>query len=119
MKKVFVSTPLTAPTREGIENNKSYAARCVWDSLKRGEAPYAPHLFFDHPLLLDDLVPHERELGIAAGTAWGDWSDLIAVYNDNGISNGMRAEIDRWMHRGIPIEYRSINHKKDKNVQDR
>lgn len=79
------------------------------DSLHRGEAPYASHLLFDQPGLLDDLHTDERELGILAGFAWGEMADLVAVYTDLGISEGMRRGILRAQQRGQPVEYRRLD----------
>lgn len=111
MKRVVIESPLNAPTREGIEGNKVYARMCVMDSLRRGEAPYASHLLFDHPHgLLDDLVADQRELGLTAGLAWGESADLIAVYTDRGISNGMKRGIEHWQELGKKIEYRAFKH---------
>lgn len=35
-----------SPYAGDVERNVAYAKRCVLDCLKRGEAPYASHLFF-------------------------------------------------------------------------
>jgi len=108
MKLVVIESPLSAPTREGIEKNKMYAKRCVFDSLKRGEAPYASHLFFDQDGLLDDLTPHERELGMRAGFAWGKAAELVAVYADYGITTGMQQGMELAHSRGQKVEIRYI-----------
>ena len=102
MKLVVIESPLRgevpawcprwlAGTVESIrrELNKAYAARCMQDALRRGEAPYASHLLFDRPGVLNDAVPAERELGIRAGLAWGERAELRAVYCDHGITEGM------------------------------
>jgi hypothetical protein len=113
MTRVVIESPLGAPTREQIEENKTYAKRAVWDSLKRGEAPYASHVFFDQPGLLDDLDPRERNLGLNAGLQWGSQAHLVAVYADKGISKGMTMGIDFYRHHGIPVEYRYIDRKSE------
>jgi hypothetical protein len=109
MKRVYICSPLAAPDQDGIESNRLYALKCVWHSIRRGEAPYAPHLFLTGSMLLNDLIPGDRALGITIGNAWGDWSDLIAVYTDRGISKGMQSEIDRFRHRCMPLEMRSLD----------
>lgn len=107
--RVVIESPLSASTREGIEKNKEYARRAVRDSLRRGEAPYASHLFFDQPGILDDTIPAERELGMVAGFCWGEAADKVVVYQDHGISSGMRIGIDYAMARGLPVEYRRLD----------
>jgi hypothetical protein len=111
MVRVVIESPLNAPDRDGIEENKKYAKECMKDCLARDEAPYASHLLFDQPGLLDDLKPDERYLGIAAGLAWGEQAHKVVVYMDKGISPGMQQGIDYYRHRGIPIEYRYVNHR--------
>jgi hypothetical protein len=108
MQRIIVESPLNAPTREGVEENKAYARACVLDSLRRGEVPYASHVFFDQPGLLDDLRPGERRLGMEAGLAWGEVADLVAAYLDRGVSNGMRAGIALAKTRKQAIHFRSI-----------
>lgn len=108
MTRVLIESPLNDITRELIEENKRYARKCVLDSLRRGEAPYASHLFFDHPEILDDLQPNERESGMLAGFAWGEVAELVAVYMDRGISSGMERGIAHYTLKGIPVEYRRL-----------
>lgn len=108
MIRMIIESPLGAPTRQQIENNKAYARACVVDALRRGEAPYASHLFFDQPGILDDLAPAERELGIRAGFAWGDAAQAVAVYIDQGISIGMRRGINRAREMRQMVVYRSL-----------
>lgn len=108
MKRVVVESPLNAPTRELIDVNKEYAKLAMLDSLRRGEAPFASHLLYDQPGLLDDQRPDEREAGMRAGFAWADVADLVAVYIDRGISAGMQRGIQRAIDAGQPYEYRKI-----------
>ena len=91
-----------------VEGNVAYAKRCVVDSLQRGESPYASHLFFTLPGLLDDRLPIERMAGINAGFAWGAKADLVAVYIDRGISSGMKQGIERAYAAGQRVEFRSL-----------
>jgi len=104
MRRVVVESPLAGD----IESNKLYAIECCKDCLARGEAPYASHLFFDRPGLLDDRKPEERGLGMNAGFAWGDMAEATVVYTDRGISNGMQRGIDRALEAGRHVEYREI-----------
>jgi hypothetical protein len=108
MKLVVIESPLAAPTEEGRQANRDYAKLCMRDCLARGEAPYASHLLFDQPGILDDTIPSERELGIVAGLEWGFMADLTAVYEDRGISPGMERGIQYAKDHGRPIEYRRI-----------
>jgi hypothetical protein len=104
MRRVLIESPL----RGNYEANRAYAKLCVRDCLRHGEAPYASHLFFDQPGILDDTNTADRELGIEAGLAWGEAAELVAVYTDNGISGGMWIGIDQHTKNGIPMEYRTL-----------
>jgi hypothetical protein len=106
MKLVVIESPCAAPTPEAREYNRQYARACMRDSIARGEAPYASHLLFDQPGLLDDTIPSEREQGIVAGFAWGAKAELTAVYVDRGISPGMRRGIEAAERAGRPVEKR-------------
>jgi hypothetical protein len=117
MVRVVVESPLGAPDRAGIEDNKTYARACVRDCLERGEAPYASHLFYDQPGVLNDLDPNERNMGMLAGMQWGAQAHKVVVYLDRGLSAGMQAGIDYYRHRGIPIEERYLYGRE--NVQAR
>jgi hypothetical protein len=76
------------------------------DSLRRSESPIASHLLW--PGILDDAKPEERRAGIEAGLAWGRVAEATIVYEDHGISEGMRKGIDRAGREGRPVEYRRL-----------
>ncbi|PKL35860.1 MAG: hypothetical protein CVV44_20295 [Spirochaetae bacterium HGW-Spirochaetae-1] len=99
---------IESPYAGDIDKNTEYARLCVLDSLHRGESPYASHLFFTQPGILDDAVPAERALGIEAGLRWGEKADKTVVYTDIGISQGMRIGIERAEKAGRPVEFRRL-----------
>jgi hypothetical protein len=102
MKLVLIESPYAGD----VSRNRNYALACMRDSLRRGEAPFAPHLLYT--IVLDDLVHVERVLGMSAGFAWGAVAELVAVYEDLGVSSGM-AEGIRWAEsRGKTIEHRKL-----------
>ena len=104
MKLVIVESPYAG----GVTENVAYAREALADCLRRGEAPYASHLLYTQPGVLDDGKPEERKLGIEAGLAWGDCADATVVYTDLGISSGMEWGIRRAKEAGRPVEYRKI-----------
>lgn len=104
MKLVIIESPFAGD----VERNIEYARACVRDSLSRGEAPIASHLLYTQPGILDDNIPFERKWGIDAGLAWRRKAELSAVYEDLGISEGMRYGIKAARNAGVPVEYRRI-----------
>jgi len=108
-KFVDIETPYASPTSEGLIRNIRYARACVRDSLSRGEIPFASHLFYTQPGVLDDTVPAEREKGIEAGKIMIEALHAVTVvYTDLGISNGMRLGIERAKKSGRNIEERTL-----------
>lgn len=107
MLRVIIESPLSPSNGHSFESNQDYARRCMLDSLKRGEAPYASHLLYTQ--MLDDFDDDERKLGMEAGFAWGRAAEKIAVYTDRGTSKGMLQGIELHKANNIPIEYRSIH----------
>lgn len=73
------------------EDNVTYARACLHDCLVRHqEAPYASHLLYTQPGVLDDDIPSERRLGIEAGLEVGRAAKRRIFYLDRGFSSGMQ-----------------------------
>ena len=104
MRLVIVESPYGGD----VERNEAYARAAMHDCIRRGEAPFASHLLYTQPGVLNDQVKAERELGIKAGLEWGDKADATVVYTDLGVSEGMRQGMARATIAGRPIEMRSI-----------
>lgn len=98
-----------SPYAGDVERNVAYARAAMADCLRRGEAPFASHLLYTQPGVLDDTVPDERALGIAAGLAWGDRADATVVYVDLGMSTGMQYGVERAIAAGRALEHRRID----------
>lgn len=113
---VIIESPFSAPTQDKIIRNVYYAMLAVRDSLGRSEAPYASHLFYTQ--MLDDEVPDERMLGIAAGLDIGKFATRTAVYLDLGVSRGMQYGVDAAMQAGRPVQGRYLFDSGDECVVD-
>ena len=99
---------LESPYAGDVARNLAYARACMADCLARGEAPYASHLLYAQPGVLDDTKPDERALGMAAGFAWGERADATVVYTDLGTSAGMAAGIEQAKAAGRTVEMRTL-----------
>lgn len=104
LTRVIVESPYAGD----VETNIRYLRACMRDCLLRGEAPFASHALYCQDGVLDDDVPHERELGIEAGLLWGKAADVTVVYTDLGISRGMELGIERARRLKRPIEFRQL-----------
>jgi len=103
---------LESPYSGDVEANVAYARECMRDSILRGEAPYASHLLYTQPGILDDTVAEERVLGMKAGMAWGAMASKTVVYIDRGISSGMQYGVEMAKKAGRLVEYRSLDQTK-------
>jgi len=97
---------IESPHAGDVARNTAYLLLAMRDSLNRGEAPFASHYLYTS--VLDDTTPDERDTGIAAGLAWAEVADLVAVYTDLGVSPGMQVGIAMHQARGLRIDYRTV-----------
>lgn len=106
LKLVIVESPYRATPYYTAEQHRLYLLNAMQDCLERGEAPFASHHLL--PEILDDDDPVARALGIKVGLNWGIHADLIAVYGDFGIGEGMKDAIEHWTKLGKRIEWRKL-----------
>lgn len=105
---VVVESPFRAADPGEHAAHLRYLGDAILDCIYRGEAPYASHSYL--PNYLDDHHPVERELGIEVGLTIARALDAThAVYHDRGITEGMRAAIERALAEGRQVEYRSLD----------
>ncbi len=90
-----VESPYNAPNAHEVRRNILYARlACRW-ALERGYAPYASHLLYTQPGILDDDIAQERELGIeAARTLIRAAAQVTLMFVDLGVSEGMRLGLE-------------------------
>lgn len=111
---VIVESPFSAYKEDGswdavqVKQHIAYARRALSDCLERGESPYASHLLYTQPGVLDDSVPEERKLGVSAGHAWIEAAERTVVYADYGISLGMLEGMRVAAAYGKPVAFRYI-----------
>lgn len=86
-----------SPFAGDVERNLAYARAAVADCVKKGETPFASHLLYTQPGVLDDTNPEERALGIEMGFQLWQHADRIVFYVDLGWSRGMKAAEQRFL----------------------
>jgi hypothetical protein len=102
MKRVIIESPFAGD----VERNRQYLRLAILHSLSLGEAPFASHEMYTRAL--DDDDPNARELGIQAGLAWLQAAEQSVVYEDFGVSRGMRLGMAAAEDAGILIIRRKI-----------
>jgi hypothetical protein len=103
LKIVIIESPYSGE----VEDNEAYAEACLFDSLLRGESPFASHLLYTR--VLDDTIPEHRVLGMLAAREIMLRSDLTAVYMDRGLTDGMQEGIKHARRHQRPVEERWLS----------
>ena len=98
---------IESPYMGNVKSNIAYARKCMSDSLERGESPFASHLLYTQ--VLDDTKDIERQIGMSRAFNWYRHADLMAVYIDKGISNGMKMGMKVAEKHEIEIVYRTLD----------
>ncbi len=110
MKKiVVVESPYKGEDTEQVKINIMYARACIRDCIDRGEVPFASHLLFTQPGIINDNDPEQRKLGIEIALGLIKNADLTVVYQNLGISEGMKIGIKEAEKLNRPIEYRKLS----------
>ena len=99
MKKVYICSPLGGNVEENLRKVRRYTKY----ALLCGTAPVVPHFY---ALCLDDSIPKEREIGIAAGLSLLWFCDEMWVFGDT-VTSGMRNEIQ--FCRNLNIRVRNVS----------
>ena len=102
MKRVIVESPYAGE----VEKNVAYAKECCLDCVKRGEVPFASHLFFTQ--FLDDNNSDHRTIGVHMGYDFWEKAEEIVFYTDLGLSPGMERALAKAFMDGKPIKKRSL-----------
>lgn len=101
--RVFICSPFTTNTQEGIDKNAQAARDYARYAVLQGYAPFVPHLLY--PQFLDEFSETERELGLVCGFSFMDTcEELWAFVPETGLSKGMLAEIKYARSKGITVK---------------
>lgn len=100
-QKLYVCSPLSAPSPEGIEANMRKARQYMLETAAHYDCrAMAPHAYL--PRLLNDHIPAERALALSFGRKLLFFCDGIVLCG-NTISKGMAEEIAYGISLGKPI----------------
>lgn len=97
MKRIFICSRYAGD----VAKNEEVAERLCRKVTEEGHAPFAPHLFYTR--FLDDNQPQERDLGRSCALTFLAVCEEVRVYTGDGISSGMKTEIEQAQALGLPI----------------
>ena len=95
--RVFICSRYIGDT----EHNVQVASALCRIAIEAGCAPFAPHLLYTR--FLDENDPAQRDLGISLGLRFMDACEEVWVYTAEGISDGMRRELEHAKALGKPV----------------
>ncbi|MEE1002544.1 MAG: DUF4406 domain-containing protein [Acutalibacteraceae bacterium] len=98
MKKVYICAPLGGNVDKNLQRVKEYTRY----ALMCGMAPVVPHFY---ALCMNDNIPKEREIGMAAGLSLLWFCDEMWIFGDEE-TEGMKSEIQ--FCRNLNIRTRKI-----------
>lgn len=106
--KEFIRVVVESPYAGDVANNLRFLRAIMKACIHRGEAPYASHGLYTQEGVLDDTIPQERKLGMEAGFAWSHAAQKVVVYDNHGITDGMKRGIERHERNGKIVEVRTL-----------
>lgn len=95
MKKVYICSPIGGNIKENLQKVKEYTRY----ALMCGTAPVVPHFY---ALCLNDNIPKEREIGMAAGLSLLWFCDEMWIFGDE-VTESMKAEMLFCKSLNIPV----------------
>lgn len=106
MKKVYICAPLGGDVEGNLCNAKKFAKY----ALLCGTAPVVSHFYAE---CLDDRIPGEREIGMAAGLNLLWFCDEIWIFGDK-LTAGMKQEVE--ISEGLNIRQRWFGQQEIENI---
>jgi hypothetical protein len=103
---VVIESPYGSDDNAVVLENMMYLDRCILDCLARGETPYASHKMLT--TALNDRIPEQRALGIAAGLAVRRIAARRVFYVDRGWSSGMLKAKELYDKEELTYEEREV-----------
>ena len=93
MKKVYICSPLGGNVEENLRKVRRYTQY----ALLCGTAPVVPHFYAE---CLDDNIPQERQIGMAAGQSLLWLCDELWLFGEK-ITEGMAVELQYCRHLNV------------------
>ena len=100
IQKIYICSPLRGNIEDNINKAKDY---CKFVVAKMKAIPVCPHIYFTQ--FLDDNNEFERQIGMDFGLRLLSECNKVIVFDNNGISEGMKKEIELANRLNIPVGY--------------
>jgi hypothetical protein len=97
---------IESPHAGAVYKHTLFLKRCIKDSIKRGEIPFASHLFYTQ--VLNDKIPEQRKQGIDLGDQIRLKCDYTVFYIDLGWSKGMVHGLVYCQNNGLARKERNL-----------
>lgn len=100
-KRVYICSPLSAPTKEGVSHNMEIAKFY----LLQVKTLYHCRTFASHahlPLMLDDSIADERQAALTIGRELMKLCDVLIICGRH-VSSGMEGEIKEAFKMGLTV----------------
>ena len=101
MITAYICSPFRANTATELKRNIQYAQMLTRKAIEAELAPITPHLYITQ--VVRDDIEQERQQGLKAGLALLDCCEILILGKYYGISDGMRAEIEKARKNNIKI----------------
>lgn len=101
----FICSPFRSHTETEARENFNIMQKMMRMAIDAGYAPFPPHALY--PIVLDDSIEEERDLGIECGLSVMSLCSKVFIYKER-ISKGMEQEIEQARSMLIPLEYVSV-----------
>jgi hypothetical protein len=115
---MITTVMLESPYSGDVLFHVNYARQCMMDSVKRGEAPFVPHLLYTQSEKsgwaletkgnTDEKHWISREEGLQLAAAWRAKADKTVLYIDHGMTAGMLRAEEEAVKMGKPVERRKL-----------
>lgn len=93
---------IISPYSGDVQRNTAFLHAIIRSILAEGHAPLAGHATY--PQVLDDADPEQRAQGMAAGQHLLTACCEVRVYDQLGMSDGMRADLEFCVANQVPFK---------------
>ena len=98
---------IISPYSGDVQRNTAFLHAIIKSILAEGHTPIAGHALY--PQVLDDTDPEQRAQGIAAGQRLLAKCDAVRVYDQLGMSAGMRADLEFCGANQVPFKFARLD----------